>query len=410
MNSIKVALLGFGTVGEGVYEIVEKEQERLSTLLGKKVEVAGVLIQDVKKERNIHQDIIITSDIDEILNITGLNVVIEAIVGVEPGYTYLSKAMEKGLHVITANKELLAYKGSELRELAQKNGVRLEYEAAVAGGIPIISTIKHLLRVNTVFKVEGILNGTSNYILSDIRQNHTSFSHSLQAAQKKGYAEADPTNDIDGWDAFYKLMVVSDLLFGKQPKWDQVIRKGIREIDYKHILVAESAGFRIKHVASLVNNNGRVKASVEPVLIPSSHALYEVEGVDNAVNLAGNLVGDLKLQGPGAGAMPTASAIIEDLVNIYCVNDQNQVNNTVSFTSVNDKVQQEWLVIGEINHDKNLVAYDKWDVIHSDERLNCLRVGGLETDIRSFLDQHPGIVGIKIDQSAVSNNETYSVS
>lgn len=400
MPRIKIALLGFGTVGNGVYQTIQTYQQRLQSLLGKEVEIAGVLIKDENKDRNIGKSTIVSSDIDQILAIPGLEVVIEAIVGVEPGYTYLSKAIENGLHVITANKQLLAHHGTELRKKALEYNVQLEYEATVAGGVPVVGTLRHLLQVNRVVKVDAILNGTSNFILSDIRENHSSFTDSLRDAQREGYAEADPSNDIDGWDAFYKLMIVNDLLLNQQPTWDQVVHSGIRDIELADIMLAESAGFRIKHVASFENNDGDVKAAVEPIVVTQDHPLYTVEGVENAIVLTGDLVGELKLQGPGAGALPTASALVEDFISIYHKNDLVQRSEQVNFVPATGSTeQQDWLIIGAANSNSYdfLTIHDKWSLATTGDNVEGYHVSGKESAIRRLLKEVPELKGFRIE-------------
>ncbi|WP_179107333.1 homoserine dehydrogenase [Sediminibacillus massiliensis] len=347
MRPIRVALLGFGTVGSSVYEIIQSHQQKLKQLTGRNIEVAGILVKDEQKRRDVADQVVITSDYQQILNIPDLDVIIEAIVGVEPGYTCLTEAIEKGLHVITANKEMLAHKGNELRDAARRHNVSLKCEASVGGGIPLIGTLTQLLQVNTMTKIEAILNGTSNYILTDILTNQTGFEQSLKAAQELGYAEADPANDVDGYDAFYKLMVLSDLLFKKQPAWNQVAVKGIRETGLKEILAADQAGLKIKHLALLETSDGGAWTSVEPVALTDSHPLYSVDGVDNAVNLNGDLVGEVKLQGPGAGAYPTASAILEDLIQIYQHKEDNIQNDAVEFKSRDKQRAEQWFVLSQ---------------------------------------------------------------
>ncbi|UFT98475.1 homoserine dehydrogenase [Radiobacillus kanasensis] len=401
MSSLKIALLGFGTVGSGVYQTVQTHQQRLQSLLGREVEVVGVLIKNTSKKREIGENVVVSSDIEDILNIPDLDVVIEAIVGVEPGFTYVTKAIERGFHVITANKELIAHRGGTLREKAEKHQVRLEFEAAVAGGIPVISTLKHLLQVNQVQKVEAILNGTSNYILTDIRETQSSFEDSLRLAQEKGYAEADPSNDIDGWDAFYKLMVLSDLLYGKQPNWEQVIHQGIRHISLPDIIAAESIGCRIKLVATLESVGKEVQAKVEPVLLPSSHSLYSVEGVENAVIVTGDIVGNVKLEGPGAGALPTASAIIEDLVNLFHLQNKKTPVTDVSFVTGFHRDEQSWFLVGDVANN-NVRVLNHWKVTVQSQSISCSIVTGKETEIRSLLHAQPNIKGYRMEENQES--------
>jgi homoserine dehydrogenase len=316
MTVLNVAILGFGTVGEGVYKTIESHQEELTSILGKKVKVVAVLIRNKQKARKIDDKILVTSDFNEIVQLPKLDIVIEAIVGSEPSFTYLKRAIQRGCHVITANKQMFAHHGKELMMLAKENAVSVGFEATVAGGIPIIQTLRHLLKVNQVQSVQGILNGTSNFILTEMRENKQSFADALALAQQKGFAEADPTNDIEGIDAFYKLMILSKIAFGKEPDWKAVEILGIREISYEKIQEAEKRGLRFKHIASISKIEDRIIGSIKPILIEKSHPFYNIEGVENAVNVQFDIVGSITLQGPGAGMFPTASAMIEDLVYV----------------------------------------------------------------------------------------------
>lgn len=347
MAGIKVALLGYGTVGEGVYQAIDSHQQKLQEILGKNVEVAGILVKDINKGRDLPHHLVVSDRMEDILAIPELDIIVDAIVGVEPGYTHLKKAINQGLHVISANKELLANKGAELQRLARKNGVRLEYEAAVAGAIPVIGNLRHLLHVNHVTRIEAILNGTSNFILTQMRERNLEFDHALELAKENGFAEADPSNDIDGWDAFYKIMILSDLLFGKQPDWTEVSPRGIRNLTRKEIDAASAAGYRLKQVASLSVSEGKGDVAVDVTAVPRDHPLYEVEGVDNAVIIEGDLAGTVKLQGPGAGAKPTASAIVQDLAAIYQTFDQPRRQLELDYTAESTEVC-DWLVMTDV--------------------------------------------------------------
>ncbi|MFP7495256.1 homoserine dehydrogenase [Terribacillus saccharophilus] len=338
MTAVKIGLIGYGTVGSAVGRTIRSHQENLQTIFGKQVQVAGVLVRDKQKYKQQVTDSILTDDAAELFAIENLDIIIEASVGIEPAFSYLTEAIERGCHIITANKELIATHGAELKQLAKVKGVRLEYEAAVAGGVPVIGTLKQLLHINHVVKVEAILNGTSNFILTEMADKGFVFENALRLAQEAGFAEADPANDVDGWDAFYKLMVLSDLLFEAQPDWQKVTRKGIRSVSSADIEAAAEHGWKIKHVATLENTGGEVTASVEPVVLPAAHPLYSVDGVDNAVCIEGDLVGQLKLQGPGAGALPTASAIVEDLANLVHQRKEISVKREFQFTEKNSKV------------------------------------------------------------------------
>ncbi|MGG3562834.1 homoserine dehydrogenase [Neobacillus rhizosphaerae] len=352
MSVIKVAILGFGTVGEGVYRTIQSHSEELTATLGKKVEVAAVLIRNTQKKRNISENVLVTTEFADILNLEQLDVVVEAIVDKEPTFTFLKSSIERGCHIITANKEMFAHHGKELLELAEEKNVSVGFEATVAGGIPVIQTLRQLLNINRVKQVQGILNGTSNFILTEMREKKQSFTQALILAQENGYAETDPTNDVEGFDAFYKTMILSRLAFGEEPNWQEVEREGITSITSELIEAAENAGLRFKHIASITMLDGQIKATVKPTLVGKEHPFYHVEGVQNAVNVQSDIVGEITLQGPGAGMFPTASAVIEDLVYV-CQNPPVNRNLTRSLDvttefNKNDK-QETWLVHGLIH-------------------------------------------------------------
>ncbi|WP_347548940.1 homoserine dehydrogenase [Pseudalkalibacillus hwajinpoensis] len=345
MESIHIALIGFGTVGKGIYESIHEQREQLESLLQRKVIVEGVLIKDGNVKREIDDEVLLTTNIDDLLGLPNLDVVFEAINGVEPARTYLSKCIQRGCHIVTANKELMAHKGNELRNLAANQKVGLRFEAAVAASIPILSTLREGLKSNQIQQISGILNGTSNFILTEVQQKNISFEHGLKLAQEYGYAEADPTNDIEGWDAFYKILILSDLVYGKQPDWDDVVRKGISEVTSSDINKAEALGLRIKHTATIVPDIKGPIISVEPVALTPSHPFFHVTGVNNCLQLTGNLAGEITLQGPGAGAFPTASAMIEDFLSLYRNSSETRF---YSKAEGEDERNNEWLLLGDI--------------------------------------------------------------
>lgn len=316
--TINVALLGFGTVGQGVYDTIRTHQEALYQALGDEVRVVEILIKNVDKVRRIHQGVHVTTRFQEVFSNHRIDVVIEAIVGCEPTFDYLMKTLEKGIPVVTANKELMAKKGALLKNIAKENQTTLDFEASVAGGIPILRVINDCLRINQIEKVEAILNGTSNYILTSMREDDLLFETALANAQKLGYAEADPANDILGWDAFYKTMILSDLVFGQQPDWHDAYRVGIEAVTKEEIQHALNSGEKIKLIASLSRGaDNHIHAGVKPTRIGRDHPLYGIEGVDNAIRIKTDLTNDLVLSGPGAGALPTASAILGDVVACF---------------------------------------------------------------------------------------------
>lgn len=357
METVKVVLLGFGTVGSGVYDsILHTHQEKLEKVIGKKVEIVGILVK-TEKERQIPKNIIVTTKIDEILALPKIDYVFEAIVGIEPAYSYIQLFLDRGCHVISANKELLANRGEELSEYALNKGKFLTFEAAVAGGIPLLRTIIQLLQVNGILVLEGILNGTSNYILSKMRNEKLSFEDCLQEAQQLGYAEANPESDISGRDAFYKQMILSSLIYHEQPDWEKVERIGIEQVALEDLALGEVHGLRLKLLASLKREDEGIKATVKPTFVSSEHPLYNVEGVDNGIVIKTDLVGTLMFQGPGAGSKATASAMIEDLVQIeqqkqplqkvhrysYQTQNEKEINKRIQLAVFPLQNKEEWL-------------------------------------------------------------------
>lgn len=316
MAPIKAALLGFGTVGQGVYEALKTHSEQLKAVLGEEVVIEGILVKDGSKKRDVDEHVLVTTDFEEILAIEGLQIVFEAIVGEEPGFTYLSRALEKGCHVITANKVMFARHGRTLLNKAEQLERFVGFEATTAGGTPIIRSIAQLLQVNDIYSVEAILNGTSNYILTNMREKGLAFHDVLRRAQELGYAEADPASDVEGHDAFYKLMILSELSFGATPDWENVERKGITEVTSEQISVFKDWGYKVKHLARIRRDRDQFVSSVKPVLVDEEHPLHGVEDVQNAIMVETSLAGKVTVQGAGAGKLPTASAMVEDLTYV----------------------------------------------------------------------------------------------
>lgn len=317
MATIKAAILGFGTVGQGIYHILKEKRQELREKLGVELEVAKILVTDASRERVPGTMHLMTESMDDVLAENGLQVVFEAIVNEEPAFSYLKRAVEAKCHVITANKVMLAKRGEELEALAKANGVFVGYEASVAGGVPIIKTMKNILLVNDISRVQGILNGTTNYILTKMRAEGWSFEYALKEAQRLGYAEADPFNDVSGQDAFKKLMILSSLAFGEQPNWSDVEVIGIDTISAEQVAEATEKGLRYRHVAEVEKlADGTIFAKVAPLLVDKEHPLYPVDDVFNAVAMDTNYIGNLSITGPGAGMYPTASVMVEDYAEI----------------------------------------------------------------------------------------------
>lgn len=407
MSAINVALLGFGTVGQGVCEAIDTHQERLKEVLGKEVKIRAILIKDPSKQREIDPSIRITTDFKDILDIPDLHVIFEAIVGEEPTYTYVTQAIEKGIHVITANKAMFAKYGPELLKKASHNGVSLGFEATTAGGIPVIGTIRQLLKVNEIKSIQGILNGTSNFILSQMRKKGLSFETALKQAQEKGYAEADPTSDIEGYDAFYKLLILSQTAFGRQPDWKDIRQKGITHLTAEWLQAAESFRLRFKHVGSLERDGfNRIKGGVEPILVHDTHPFYGVEDVENAISLKGSLVGRVTLLGPGAGKYPTGSAMVEDFLSLIEGKYTVSPEKTVTSEDIQEESMGQWVL-----RFKEKEEYQSWitpftlkDRIQLRDDLYVF-VEGRQEELDYLLQSHEHIQAVSILDEIPLENE-----
>ncbi|MCA1061258.1 homoserine dehydrogenase [Rossellomorea aquimaris] len=407
MSVINVAILGFGTVGQGVCEAIETHQDRLKEALGKEVKVRAILIKDPAKKREINPSIKVTTEFKDILEIPDLHVIFEAIVGEEPCYTYLSEAIEKGIHIVTANKAMFAKYGPDLLEKALNHGVSVGFEATTAGGIPVIGTIRQLLKVNEIRSIQGILNGTSNFILSQMRKQGLSFEAALKQSQEKGYAEADPTSDIEGYDAFYKLLILSQTAFGRQPEWKDVRRKGITHLTAEWLQAAESFRLRFKHVGSLERDGfNRIKGEVKPILVHDTHPFYGVEDVENAVSLKGSLVGRVTLLGPGAGKRPTGSAMVEDFLSLIQGKYTDSPESTVHNEEIREGSSGQWVLRVRANEE-----YQSWITLFTlKDRIQLgshlyVFVEGKKEDIEALLQSQEQIQAVSILDEIPLENE-----
>ena len=317
MKKVKIALLGLGNVGRGVWRILNANQEEIMKRSGYKVEVAKILVRDPKKPRGVDvPDELITTDFNEILNDDSIKIVVEVMGGIEPARKYMLDCMSKKKHIVTANKMLLATGGDEIFEKADAEGVMFNYEASVAGGIPIIQGINESLTANKIEQLYGIVNGTTNFILSKMELEGSNFDDVLKEAQEKGYAEADPTSDIEGFDSQYKLAILSSLAFGTKIDVDKVYREGITNVTSVDMDYAKTFGMVIKLLAIVKDTKGALELRVHPTMIPETHPLANVYDSFNAVFVTGNAVGDLMFYGRGAGELPTGSAVVGDIVTI----------------------------------------------------------------------------------------------
>lgn len=317
--SIKIALLGFGTVASGVPFLLKENGDKIRQAAQTELEVAKVLVKDdAEKERLLAagNDFHFVTNVDEILNDDNIAIVVELMGRIEPAKTFISRALEAGKHVVTANKDLLAVHGTELIELAQKNGVALYYEAAVAGGIPILRTLVNSLASDKITRVLGVVNGTSNFMMTKMVDEGWSYDEALAEAQRLGFAESDPTNDVDGIDAAYKMVILSQFAFGMNVKFEEVDHKGIRNITPEDVAVAQELGYVVKLVGSIEETPSGITAEVTPTFLPKTHPLASVNGVMNAVFVESIGIGESMYYGPGAGQKPTATSVVADIARI----------------------------------------------------------------------------------------------
>jgi len=315
---LAVAVAGLGTVGAGVLSLLRRNAEIVAARAGRRVAVTAVSSRDRTRDRGISLDgLRWYDDPTALANDPAVDVVVETIGGSEgPARALIAAALAAGKPVVTANKALLAIHGAELAELAARSAVPLAFEAAVAGGIPAIKAIREGLAGNRITRVTGILNGTCNYILTQMRERGREFAEALSEAQKLGYAEADPTFDVDGIDAAHKLAILAALAFGRPVDFAAVHVEGIRAVSALDIRLAEELGYRIKLLGIATGSEAGVETRVHPCMVPVSHPIATVDGVYNAVVAEGDHVGRIVLVGRGAGAGPTASAVVSDLVDI----------------------------------------------------------------------------------------------
>ena len=314
-DDINVGLLGLGVVGGGVATALLEQSDDISRKVGRRVKLKKILVRDAAKPRDPGiAASLITTNPEEILADPGIHILAEVIGGTDPATRFLKDALAAGKHVVTANKEVLAKSGPELMSLAKQNGVSLLFEASVGGGIPIVGCLMNQLLANDIQSVHGIINGTTNYILTRMAQAHTSFAQALQEAQELGYAEADPTNDIEGIDAGYKLAILASLAFHRRFNPEDIFLQGISSLEAKDFQYAQELGYAIKPLAIASMSNGAVQARVHPALIPLGHMLAKVDGVYNAVEVTGSLCGNVLFHGMGAGREPTTSAVLGDLI------------------------------------------------------------------------------------------------
>ncbi len=323
MQIVKLGLAGFGTVGSGLAKILAENGDWLGKRLNKKIEIKTVVVRDLTKQRavTLGSGTELTTDLDRLTNDPEIDIIVELMGGLEAAKTLIEKALKAGKHVVTANKHLLAEHGLELFELARQNGRGLYYEASCAGGIPIVQTLRESLAGDRIEEILGIMNGTANYILSEMTTKCMDFETALQQAKELGYAEADPTFDVEGFDTAHKLCVLIRIAYGVDYPLSQLPIQGISGVTPLDIKFAREFGYRIKLLAHVKEYDGRFEAGVHPALVPYTYLLARVGGNYNAVRVVGNAVGPVMLHGQGAGDTPTGSAVLADIMSIARIMD-----------------------------------------------------------------------------------------
>ncbi len=317
MECFNVAILGFGTVGSGVYRILTENSRDILHREDLALSVRHILVRDPsldKPGRSLAPSALFTTDYEQVLRDGSVSIVIECIGGVEPARSYILDALKRGKTVVTANKEVMSKHWFEFENEAKKTGAGLYLEATVGGGIPILRTITDSMQANNIQRVMGIINGTTNYILTRMDEEGGELSGVLADAQRLGYAEADPTADVEGFDAMYKLSILSSLAFHAHMPIEVIHREGITKLTKADFDTARALGYRIKLLAIGKKQGTRIEVRVHPTMIPVTHPLASIRGVYNAILLTGHAVGDVMLYGRGAGCLPTASAVVSDLI------------------------------------------------------------------------------------------------
>ena len=316
-DEINVGLMGLGVVGTGVAAYILGKASSLAAATGRNVNLKKVLVRDITRARDIDLPSgLLTTNAEDILADAEIHIVVEVIGGTDPVENHLKQALAAGKHIVTANKEVMAKSGPELLALARKNGANILFEASVGGGIPIVGCLMNELAANDIRSIRSIINGTTNYILTRMANERTSFDQALSEAQGLGYAEADPINDIEGIDAAYKLTILASLAYRQPFQSADVYCEGISRLEPQDFRYAQELGYAIKSLAIANLDDGAVQLRVYPALVPSEHMLAKVDGVYNAVEVDGSLCGQVLFHGMGAGSEPTTSAVVGDLIEV----------------------------------------------------------------------------------------------
>ncbi|MBC8318665.1 MAG: homoserine dehydrogenase [Desulfobulbaceae bacterium] len=337
MKEIQVGIIGFGTVGRGTAEVIYKQAERIAKRSGLKIVLKRVadIVSDTLPAH--FGNVILAKDANDIFNDPDIDIVVELIGGTTIAKTFILQAIEKGKHVVTANKALLSIHGTEIFAAAAAKNVEVGFEASVGGGIPLIKALKEGLVANRIESIMGIMNGTGNYILTQMTDYGTPFAEVLKDAQEKGFAEADPTYDVEGIDTAHKLVILMTMAYGMHMRLEDVSCEGITAIQPIDIEFAKEFGYRIKLLAISRNHGDTVEARVHPTLVPEKHLLANINGAYNAIHFTGDMVEDVLLYGKGAGMMPTGSAVVADIVDIARNIDRQAINRVPSLSYLPDQ-------------------------------------------------------------------------
>lgn len=316
-DKVKVGVMGFGVVGTGTYRVLKENFHIIRNQIGADVVVEKILVKDLSKKRAVTVPReLLTTNPDDILENPEIDIVVELMGGEDPAYSYIDKAFSNGKHVVTANKELMAKKGGRILQSADEKGLALGFEASVCGGIPIIRAFKRSLCTDKVNRIMGIVNGTTNYILTKMAEEGSDYDEALKEAQANGYAEANPTADVEGYDAAYKMAILASIGFHTKVDIQKVNREGISGISKRDIEYGKDLGWTIKLLGIAQEIDGKLEVGVSPVMLPSDHPLALINGVNNAVFVNSQAVGELMFYGPGAGQMATGNSVASDIIEI----------------------------------------------------------------------------------------------
>ena len=351
---MKIAVMGYGTIGSGVVEVLDVNRDVIAARVGEPVEVKSILdLRDFKGDPIEH---LVVHDYMDIVNDPEIRIVVETMGGVEPAYTFVKAMLESGKHVTTSNKALVADKGAELLQIAKDHKVTFLFEASVGGGIPIIRTLQESLTGDVIEEIKGIVNGTTNYMMTKMTQEGSEFDDVLKEAQAKGYAEKDPTADIEGYDACRKIAILTSLVCGQQVDYNDIPTEGIHKITATDIQYAKAMGRAIKLLATSQASGDTYFARVAPFLLTPDHPLYHVNDVFNAVYVRGNMLGDGMFYGSGAGKLPTASAVVGDIVELAKNVDTNlPIEWKAEKLTLADPLQQRYAFFVRTSADKNAI-------------------------------------------------------